>query len=231
MDIKNVNKVLKKINRLNELVNELGEANSTEKDLLKAYVIDLYDAVISNGVDDIIDLEKEEMRKKLKKQRKLEKKLKKHKERENVPAAAPVSVVQPEPEAKTEPQVKKITPQKPAAESIPIKKESAPAISSALTELFEINKGNEVSDKLSQRPISDLTKSMSINEKIFTMNELFGGSQTDLDNILIALNGLGSFEEAKDVLIRSVAQKYNWDAAEKSKKAKNFIKLVQRRYN
>ncbi len=225
MDIKSVSKLLKKINRLYELVNELGEASATEKDLLKAYVVDLYDAVISDDEDVAIDLEKAEMLKKLKKQRKLEKKLRKNKEKESMPAAAPVSVVQPEPV------VEHATKQTPTVEPVKIEKESAPAVPSALTELFEINKGNEISDKLSQSPIKDLTKSLSINEKIFTMNELFGGNQTEMDNILTALNGLSSFDEAKDVLMRSVATKYNWSDASKAKKAKTFIKHVLRRYN
>ncbi|MDA8692710.1 hypothetical protein N9L92_01520 [Saprospiraceae bacterium] len=223
MDIKSVSKILKKINRLYELVNELGEASATEKDLLKAYVVDLYDAVITE--DEVtVDLEREEMLKKLKKQKKLEKKLKKKKEKATVKVEEEPKVVAP---PKPEPAIA----QQPKAASVPIKKESAPAVSSALTALFEIDKGSEVSDKLSQRPIADLTRSMSINEKIFTVNELFGGNQSELDNILIALNGLSNYDEAKNVLIRSVAQKYNWSDASKSKKAQTFIKLVQRRYN
>ena len=223
MDIKSVSKVLKKINRLYELVNELGEASATEKNLLKAYVVDLYDAVITE--DEVtVDLEREEMLKKLKKQKKLEKKLKKKKEKASVIIKEEPAVVEP---VKPEPAVA----QQPMATPVPIKKESAPAISSALTALFEIDSGSEVSDKLSQTPIADLTRSMSINEKIFTVNELFGGNQSELDNILVALNGLSSYDEAKSVLIRSVAQKYNWSDTKKSKKAQNFIKLVQRRYN
>jgi hypothetical protein len=223
MDIKNVSKILKKINRLYELVNEIGEASATEKDLLKAYVVDLYDAVISE--DEVtMDLEREEMLKKLKKQKKLEKKLKKQQAKSVSNDIAEPEIEEPE---KPGPAVT----QQPKATSVPIKKDSAPAVSSALTELFEIDKGNEVSDKLSQSPISDLTRSMSINEKIFTVNELFGGNQTELDNILVALNGLSSYDEAKNILIRSVATKYNWSDANKSKKAQNFIKLVQRRYN
>ena len=72
---------------------------------------------------------------------------------------------------------------------------------------------------------------MSINEKMFTINELFGGNADEMNNILVALNGLSNFDEAKDILVRSVATKYSWGSPSKSKKAKTFIKLVQRRYN
>ena len=96
--------------------------------------------------------------------------------------------------------------------------------------LFDIQDSSELSDKLANAPIPDLTKSMGINEKIFTINELFGGNQSEMDNMLVALNGLESFEEAKSILKNSVASKYNWSDTHKSKKAKNFIKLVKRRY-
>lgn len=224
MDINSVDKVLKKINRLYELVKELGEASSTEKDLLKAYVVDLYDAVITEDPALIVDLEREEMLKKIKKQRKLEKKLKKQKEKTKF--REPEEEIE-EPETVAVAKKVKVTP--PVAEAK--KAEPKSAIPAGIMELFEIDSGNEISDKLSQSPIADLTKSMSINEKIFTINELFGGNNAELDNMLVALNGLSNFDEAKSVLMKSVATKYNWSDASKSKKAKNFIKLVQRRYN
>ena len=40
--------------------------------------------------------------------------------------------------------------------------------------IFEEKPITELSDKLSQTPISDLTKAMGISERIFTVNELFG---------------------------------------------------------
>jgi len=226
MDHKNVSKLLKKINRLYELVNAIGEASNTEKDLLKAYVIDLYDAVTTSDIADEKDLEEAEMRKKLKKQRKLEKKLQKKSKKEKpkqetkvkqTDVPSPSTSVSAEPQKKTEP--------------VKIKAEATPKVNSALTDLFEMDSGNDVSDKLAQTPIADLTKAMSINERIFTQNELFGGNQEEMNNILTALNGLGSFDEAKDVLIRSVANKYGWGESAKHKKAKTFIKLVKRRFN
>jgi len=71
---------------------------------------------------------------------------------------------------------------------------------------------------------------MGLNEKIFTVNELFGGNNAEFQNTMVALNGLGSYDEAKSVLMGSVANKYGWGEPGKLKKARNFIKLVQRRY-
>ncbi|NNE26686.1 MAG: hypothetical protein HKN09_07565, partial [Saprospiraceae bacterium] len=77
MDLNNVSTLIKKINRLYDIINSIGEASDTEKDLLKAYVLDLYEAVTMEPEDQSEDLEIEEMLKKLKKQKKAEKKLKK----------------------------------------------------------------------------------------------------------------------------------------------------------
>ncbi|MFT4759842.1 MAG: hypothetical protein ACI9XO_002113 [Paraglaciecola sp.] len=99
-----------------------------------------------------------------------------------------------------------------------------------MEELFEYGSARELSEKLSNLPIRDLRKAMGLNEKIFTMNELFGGSQPDYDNAMGELNGMRNFEEAKAYLIQNIAKKYDWTKRSKKKKAQNFIKLVRRRY-
>lgn len=72
---------------------------------------------------------------------------------------------------------------------------------------------------------------MGLNERIFTVNELFGGDQSVFDNIVATLNELRTFADAKNYLIQNVAGKYNWASKDRKSKAKNFIKLVKRRYN
>ena len=71
---------------------------------------------------------------------------------------------------------------------------------------------------------------MGINERIFTMNELFGGDQAAFDDTIKALNGFSNFAQAKNYLAANVASKFKWDAKAKKKKAKTFVKLVRRRY-
>ena len=99
-----------------------------------------------------------------------------------------------------------------------------------MEELFEHGSAKELSEKLSNLPIKDLRKAMGLNEKIFTMNELFGGSQPDYDKAMNELNGMSNFEQAKVYLIQNIAGKYGWTKRGKKKKAQNFIKLVRRRY-
>lgn len=96
--------------------------------------------------------------------------------------------------------------------------------------LFDFKDGNELSDKLSNLPIADLTRCMGINEYIFTKDELFGGDQNRMVDSLEAMNKLANFSLAK-IELEKLALEYDWDSPNKIKKAKNFIQLVRRRYN
>ena len=100
-----------------------------------------------------------------------------------------------------------------------------------LAELFEAPSTKELSDKLSNLPIRDLRKAMGLNEKIFTINELFAGDSGQFEKAMKELNDLGSFDEAQAYMIQNLAGKFDWAKRGKKKKAKNFIKLVRRRYS
>lgn len=239
MDIEKTSLILKKINRLYELISNIGEASATEQDLLKAYVIDLYEAIAMADIEDPVDREVEEMKERIKKLKKEEKKLKKllakkedardddenedddHEDDDDeIEVTAKVAVKQELESASEE-----------AQQHTQAAANSNGHYPDELKELFQFSNSYELSDKLANAPIRDLTKAMGLNEKIFTVNELFDGNKEEMDNILMALNGLSSYDEAKSVLIRSVASKYNWSDPIKSKKAKNFIRLVRRRFD
>ncbi|MEO1713936.1 MAG: hypothetical protein AAFU60_11450 [Bacteroidota bacterium] len=100
-----------------------------------------------------------------------------------------------------------------------------------MEELFSTSEAKELSEKLSELPIADLTKAMGLNERIFTINELFGGDQQLFINTMTRLNQFSNFSEASQYLAQEVAGKQNWTKKSKKKKAKEFIKLVKRRYN
>jgi len=97
-------------------------------------------------------------------------------------------------------------------------------------ELFEVPAAKDLSDRLSSSPIKDLTKAISINEKILTRNELFKNDKSRFDEALKKLNSFGSFTEARPYLA-GLASEYEWDKKNLKKKAQVFIKLVRRRYN
>ena len=155
-----------------------------------------------------------------------------------------VEKTQTTPEPKTTPKQTKIIQEEAVvevaqkAEEAPIKETAEVAtatiskstINPELLELFSIKKANEISEKLSQLPITDLNKAMGVNEKIFVKNELFGGDDNVFKSTLSRLNTFQNFDEAKDYLASEVAGSFEWTAPDKSKKAKNFIQLVYRRY-
>ena len=242
MNLEKTSLVLKKINRLYELIQSLGEASHTEKDLLKAYVLDLYEAVALSDEDEILeDFKIEEMKEKMNKLKKQENKLKKELEKKMEKAESMSDNYledneeledesSEEKEGKTEKEspAKPEEPEEPEEESA--EEELAESLSEEMIQLFDIKDSTELSDRLANAPIADLTKAMGINEKIFTVNELFDGNKEEMDNILRALNNLTDFEEAKSVLARSVAPKYKWLEKQRLKKARNFIRLVRRRY-
>lgn len=227
MNLDKTAKALKKINRLYELISDIGESTNTERDLLKAYAKDLYNSLCDDAekIDD-------EVSKDMKKLKKEEKKLKKeHKAQKQAAKAAEESS-----EIETETPEKEVTsepmPATAASSSSDNKKTAAAqsGFSAEMLEIFQVNEVTELSDKLSQSPITDLTKAMGINERIFTVNELFGGNTDEFNNLMTALNGLDSYDEAKAVIMKSVASKYDWDNVAKQKKATQLVKLIQRRF-
>jgi hypothetical protein len=101
---------------------------------------------------------------------------------------------------------------------------------SEVESLFEEIAGKELSDRLSNAPVADLTKAFGLNDRLLTQNELFGGNKSAFDETIKDLNNTGSFDTAKGYLI-DLATRFNWTANDDRKKqAKSFIKLVRRRF-
>lgn len=105
-------------------------------------------------------------------------------------------------------------------------------VPSDIETLFEMgHSGKELSDRLANTSIADLSKAFGLNDRLLTQNELFGGSKAVFDEALKDLNNMSSFDTAKNVLV-AMAVRYNWATTEDRKKqAKSFIKLVRRRFS
>ena len=82
---------------------------------------------------------------------------------------------------------------------------------------------------MSQQSIADLTRAMSINDKLLYSNELFGRDMAAMNETLQQLNRLNSMEEARELLI-DIAEKNDWTEEERTDVAESFIKLVRRKY-
>ncbi len=102
--------------------------------------------------------------------------------------------------------------------------------SPAVRALFDHQQARELSEKLSERPIEDLTKAMTINDRLLYANELFRGDSQTMGTTLDQLNRFRSMEEARP-LLENLATQNDWSEGEREETARSFIKLVRRRYN
>ena len=100
----------------------------------------------------------------------------------------------------------------------------------SIGELFEIKKGNDLSDKLNELPLKDINRGIGINDKLEILNTLFGGQKTLFDITISELNNLKSYEEAQNILGNGPAIQFKWDHDDRREKAIEFIKLIRRRY-
>ena len=96
--------------------------------------------------------------------------------------------------------------------------------------LFNLDESADMSSRFSQLPISDISKSMGINDKILTKNELFGGDSIKFDRVMSELNSFNTYEQAKNYLMKGIAAELDWGSERKRRKAEVFIKLVKRKY-
>jgi hypothetical protein len=102
--------------------------------------------------------------------------------------------------------------------------------SAEIRALFEEKVSFELSERLSQTPIADLTRAFSINDRLLNIKELFGGQGEIYHNTLGHINELKTFAQAENLLLQ-IAIQYNWTSSEdRQKQARHFVKVVRRRF-
>lgn len=85
-----------------------------------------------------------------------------------------------------------------------------------------------IATKLQKNPVSDLRKSIGINEKFAFINELFDGNQTAYNEAIDQLNGSAGHSEAIAYIENDLIPKYQWNGESDS-----FLKLrnlIDRRF-
>ena len=107
---------------------------------------------------------------------------------------------------------------------------AAGPLSAEMRSLFEEEKITDLSEKLSRSQVDDINKTMGINERIFTVTELFGGNNQLFSETIQRLNSFSKFEEAKHFLSTGIAKDMKWDSDDKWKKAYQFVRNVRRKY-
>lgn len=243
-----IKKFKKTLSRLSVLINTMDDnerLSKLEKDLIRKHLLDLYDLTLAGdeNQEDYTELQ-EDVVQVVPKQRVAPVQRVEVLKEEPVQERAERAVVEEPVRQKTyidlEPSIST-----PKETEVQIKEETVPvvAVEQPVTEtnafineehaeILEYgSENNELSDRLGDSPISDLTKAMGINERMLTVNELFDGDNSAFKQSLSALNEMSSYNEAKSYISNQLIEKYNWVSPKKRKKAKVFIKLVKRRFN
>jgi hypothetical protein len=97
-------------------------------------------------------------------------------------------------------------------------------------ELFIFKQATDLAAKLSESPVSDLSKVLGINEKLLFTKELFGGDSKKFNDAVTVFNSAGIFDKARSFMEYNLIEQYNWLSKEKKSTARDFIKLIRRRY-
>jgi len=239
MNHKKINKQFNKINSFFESITADDEISKIEKDLLLSYISKLYESVLDHD-DNVVAKPRKET--KPSKPATVKKKTAEVAERKPFERTETVQPIVEEIKIVAPPQVELVKDAvQPITTVVTKKTVSAPAavvikaskveLSEKMISIFEKSRGLEISDKLGNLPLKDLTKAMGINERMFTIKELFGGNQERFKTVMSDINELSGYDEAKEYLIRGVATELKWDSEAHYKKADKFVKLVQRRFS
>lgn len=245
MDWKIFNKKLNKISVLADNAFQDNSISSLERDLMASYVRDLYDMILEDGlvgsskknISEFQNFNTGNQSRQEKKETHITPTAKptvtyetyerevavEEKVLELVPEVAVLEITQPKEQVSQVSQVATISVPQPASKAKQLD-------DNLMNELFVDDKISDLSGKLGSQKIPDLTKAMGINERIFTVQELFNNDQNFFNTVLHQLNSMNNFDEAKNYLIEEVITKLDWTAENKLKKAGTFIKLVKRRY-
>lgn len=235
MNHKKIKKQINKINSFFESITADDEISKIEKNLLLSYISKLYESIL-DPIDNLVAEAKTSRPVAMKKKTAAEIERKSYQKTETgLPIVEEVEIISTPQEILVKEAVKPITlveakktVNTPASDVIETSKVE---LSEKMISIFEKSRGLEISDKLGNLPLKDLTKAMGINERMFTIKELFGGNQERFKTVMSDINELSGYDEAKEYLIRGVATELKWDSESHYKKADKFVKLVQRRFS
>jgi hypothetical protein len=237
MDTKKFKNKLDKISNVFESMQADQSISGLEQELLKKYVIQLYETLLDDNKSkssekkakkEVTNIAKEEIA------------ISTPPIKEPVQEVVAPLPVEPEPVAATPPITEEPEIAQAQSASASVVQQSSASVSevlvnelnipTALKPIFEKVSTVELSDKLSHSKVKDISTAMGINEKIFTITELFGGDQNLFSTVTSKLNACTSYDEAVKYLSSTVARDQNWGQDGKVNKAKVFMKLVQRKF-
>lgn len=260
----NFSKLRKKLSKLDNLLKSLedgGESpNKIEKELIKNYILDIYETATSDDNSPAPSSTQENSNGKNKiavqqavpvqtpvEMPKVEAKRQEAPEPVYTPAEIVVPQPKKEPEAQfsfvEEPETKVVTETKThhidtkendnshhlAAKSVQTHT-TTNGNTSGKEELFLMEVGGEVSDKLGNLPIKTLKGAVGINDKILLVNQLFKGDMGKYNDMIDTIDKMDTFTQAKNFIQSEIVDRYNWADEDKANAAKGFIRLINRRF-
>lgn len=102
--------------------------------------------------------------------------------------------------------------------------------SPSLRDRFSVNnQDSSITDKLLKNPVSDLKKSIGINEKFAFINELFDGDLNSYNEAIDNLNNSSNYQNAQTILETDLSSKYDWNS--ESDAFQKLKSLVERRFS
>lgn len=244
MDLQQAKTLLEKINALHRSVSlNKGPVAPIERDLMLSYIRQFYELYLDAPLPAVASLPKPTI---------LEEDIKVAQKPQEVeppkPVYTPPKVVEPPkpPVVKEEPMVvREVLPPPPqvaptytppVTNPAPPKSTPPPPVQRAsggnnekINTLFDVRQSNDLSERLSARPVPDLTKAFAINDRLLYINSLFGKDSDSFNESLKLLNKFERMEEAKSLLV-NLAEQYDWTQEERMEIAQSFVKTVRRRY-
>lgn len=92
----------------------------------------------------------------------------------------------------------------------------------------EVISSNSTTDFGFNKPIKSIADAISLNQKFIFIGRLFDGDISSYNKSLEELDGCVNFNEAKNLMNKSLAPKYNWIMA--AEEADEFLEIVSRKY-
>ncbi|MBK8922949.1 MAG: hypothetical protein IPM81_15795 [Saprospirales bacterium] len=235
MDLLKTKIYIDKINR--EYARMAGDPENIMRidvDIMLSYVRELYDAILSDTANPAPPARREPVRTAA------------PEPKETPPPAAPAPPVVAEPAPPPEDRPAPASPPPPvvaesirSAEPLPSVKPTPPAAPPAsfpalppdAESLFEYKEAKELSERLSNLPIPDLRKAIALNDKLLLTRELFGNDAPAFERAIETINTFDNLDQAKAYLLEHCVIRYRWTEKKRAETARNFIKLVRRRFN
>ncbi|MEQ6121817.1 hypothetical protein [Reichenbachiella sp. MALMAid0571] len=98
-----------------------------------------------------------------------------------------------------------------------------------INEKFENNKPkSSIAEVHETEKISEIQKSISVNQRYMFLNDLFNGDSSEYSKALEEVEKSNSFDESVELLVQNYSKKYEWDM--NSDEVKELLKVIFKRF-